>query len=118
MSWINSNGYVRFQDGRKQPQEHRFVMEQSLGRKLTTQEDVHHINGDRADNRLENLMVMPHGEHIRQHLYKPESKELLVCPWCGVKFEVWACRNQECCSRTCHAYLMWARRRGLNVATT
>ena len=47
--------------------EHRYVMEQHLGRKLSRNECVHHINGDRRDNRIENLEVISRSEHNREH---------------------------------------------------
>lgn len=64
------NGYkiIVTIDGHKK--EHIFVMENYIGRKLKPDEVVHHKNGCRTDNRLENLQLMTRGEHSRLHRLK------------------------------------------------
>lgn len=59
--------YPQTYKGTKYVLEHRFVMEQHIGRFLSPQEVVHHINGNPTDNRIDNLRLYANqSEHIRK----------------------------------------------------
>ena len=89
--------------------EHRIVVENNLGRLLNPSEVVHHINGDKKDNRIDNLEVMTVSGHAIHHGKESTRKYVeLICPQCGKSFV--KPKNQTClqkksewtsCSNSC-----------------
>lgn len=65
---ITPQGYKQISANGKYVFEHRYVMEQHLGRELLSHEEVHHKNGQRSDNRLQNLELwstsQPAGQRV------------------------------------------------------
>lgn len=54
--------------------EHRLVMEQKIGRFLNKNEVVHHINSNKSDNRINNLVLIPSQSEHMKHEYKTNTK--------------------------------------------
>lgn len=90
---ITPAGYVAIKVGPGKADyqlEHRLVAQRALRRVLGTDEHVHHINGDKQDNRWENLAVMANDDHQKLHdwqITKHRRREL-VCERCGRSYLV------------------------------
>jgi len=67
----NDEGYLVMWIEGKEVRQHRLVMEQHLGRKLTKLEVVHHIDNDKLNNNIDNLkLYATTAEHTRYHKLK------------------------------------------------
>ena len=91
-----SNGYHIVSEDGKRKRIHRIIMEKHLGRPLEKWEHVHHKDGNRLNNAIENLEVLRHDIHSQQKKHKlPVASNATVpnkqyptriCEYCGNEF--------------------------------
>lgn len=94
--------------------EHRLIVEEKLQRFLNSSEVVHHINGNRSDNRVENLEVLDDVSHkkikntgqfdsfsIVKYRWKSSHKIKKICCRCGTEFEHYLSQPAKYCSPEC-----------------
>lgn len=71
--FITDNGYKKIRVGNKYVFEHRYVVEQHSGEKLDNKLDVHHIDGDKLNNHIDNLIVLTKSQHAIAHNRRGEN---------------------------------------------
>jgi hypothetical protein len=110
MKGNNWDGYVY---------EHVVVAEKFLGREMKDDEVVHHLDGNRANNRIENLLVLQRGQHNKFHAWldagapsvkalgkqgvnsgKAKVTEPTYCDSCGRTLQR---KQKQFCSSSCSA---------------
>ena len=97
------NGYQYFCDiyhplsyGRSFVFYHRHIMSIKLGRWISTEENVHHIDGNKINNNLENLMILSRAEHAKlENNIKGNFLEITYCSICDkeLKYGSSICRK-------------------------
>jgi hypothetical protein len=100
------------EDGSKRTKSYpRLLMEQHLGRELTEEETVDHINNDFTDDRIENLQILSREENASKAMIgRNRATHSFTCPCCGkesvkyladVKHNRSKAKSGPYCSRQC-----------------
>jgi hypothetical protein len=94
--FIDQRGYRCFKIGKATIREHRLIMAKHLGREVEPWEIVHHKNGIKTDNRIENLELVTANEHnVAHHLgsTRPERAKKVWALFRTMRMEIVRLRN-------------------------
>ncbi len=118
---ISGNGYVEIflpehHRARKNGYvfEHILVVELWLKRHLKPNEQVHHVNKIKTDNRIENLQVVDIAEHARLHAKERRKGKYLKCVVCSKEFyrKPSHVSKAKCCSLKCVGQYTHLKKKG------
>lgn len=102
--------------------EHRYIYTNYLQRELKYNEVIHHINGDKTDNRIENLELKSRQKHAKEHQCVGRTMINMTCNFCGKSFkkELTSVNHKKkkgqqnfYCSRSCQVKQQWNERKGI-----
>ncbi|MEN6293902.1 MAG: HNH endonuclease, partial [Methanobacterium sp.] len=85
--------------------EHHYVMYNEIKRPLNVDECVHHIDRDRTNNNLNNLILMTHSEHTKLHAVEDRNSLVVTseCKQCKISFIHFKSDKRIYCSQLCNS---------------
>lgn len=118
--WVTNKGYAKVMtkghpraDRDGYVLEHIIAAEKKIGRLLNDKEVVHHKDGDKLNNKPDNLIVFAsHGEHLKHHAdIRGRATATVICDTCGNHFtkRKLAIKRYNFCNRKCMRPSLWTK---------